>query len=668
MLQVPTVIEPLEGLLAGLRLGLGAGAGDPEGDTEALSRIADWNAVAALAERHRVAPLLLQGIRARGIRARAAAAGPASGIEPRLEKAAERSVRRGLAQAAALKRATGLLDAAGIPCLVLKGLSLGQRLYGHPLARDARDVDLLVSPGTFRAAERVLLGNGWRRVKPNFRETPARNRWDGRFRKEHVLAGPGGLLDLHRRLSHNPFWFDVPFERLHAGCVTMETGVLSFKALGPEDEFVYLMCHGARHYWKRLMWLCDVAAILATMGPERLERVSARCRRHGLQSVLASTLFLCREAFHVGLPRGAAALPAVGTRAAWVVRFSRRTWNDEDATRFDGGFDWAGQKVIGLLTKPRPKAILHEAASVFVGPRDWGRLDLPDRWFYLYFPLRPLLWLIRREGGRKPAKRPGAERAAPPAKPAEGGRLPPPDGRTGGRFSKSPSDSHHGLSDSSDSKNYGRVEKLGPDFEKPPGKGKAPEAGGRGRSGSGERDSSAEVPGGRPRPAAGAGMGRRFRRTAKAVRAFVRAPFAAKAMALEAALLLLLARLLVKYVPMRHWRHRLVTSERPGSGGARLPLSPVQRLPRRAAHVVRVVARHVPFPAVCLPQAMALQWMLRRRGVESRLTFGARRKANGPNLDFHAWLTVGGECVIGGGELMTYTVLPPFDGVGSRPG
>lgn len=106
--------------------------------------------------------------------------------------------------------------------------------------------------------------------------------------------------------------------------------------------------------------------------------------------------------------------------------------------------------------------------------------------------------------------------------------------------------------------------------------------------------------------------------------------------------------------------------------------------------MVRRVARHVPFPAVCLPQAMALQWMLHRRGVESRLVFGARRKlhgrersgtgrddgkpsglprrAHGTGLDFHAWLTVGGECVIGADEIGTYTALPPFDGIGPRPG
>ena len=592
----PGVTAPLEGLLAGLRLGLGteAGrAGRPEADAEALSRVADWNAVASLARRHQVESLLLRGMRTRpGLRC-------VSHVEPGLERARGRNVRRGFAQIDGLQRAAGLLRAAGVPFLVLKGMSLSQRLYGNPLERAARDIDLLASPHAFQAAERVLLENGWRRLQPSFPETPSRNRWYRRFRHEHELVGPGGPLELHRRLSHNPFYFDVPFENLHAGSVPVEIGALSFRVLGEEDELAYLMCHGARHYWSRLKWLCDVAVILASLEPQGLERIAVRCRQDGLESILASTLRLCREALHVRVPPGPPPLPAGGRRAACIVGFSRRTWGDVEPTGSRGGFDWLGQKVVGLLAKPDPRTVGYEIASVAIGPRDWGRLDLPDRLFYLYFPLRPFLWLSRRNDGRK---RP----PAPPAPLAE---------REGGAF--------------------------------------------------------------------------RFRGLLKALRTFLRAPAEARVMAVEAALCLLLARVLVKYVTMNRWRRWLTTREepmpagRPSAGshaalppadperreavGEPLPDAPV-RFSRRTARIVRRVAHHVPFPAVCLPQAMALQWMLRRRGIGSRLIFGARRTAGSANLDFHAWLTVGGKCVIGGGELETYSELPPFDGIEQQPG
>lgn len=160
-------------------------------------------------------------------------------------------------------------------------------------------------------------------------------------------------------------------------------------------------------------------------------------------------------------------------------------------------------------------------------------------------------------------------------------------------------------------------------------------------------------------------------------------------LALEAALLLALARFLVKHVPFRRWRGWLTSAEPaglPGAAGWRLP---------SVVHVARVVPRAaamVPFEAVCLPQAMAGQWMLRRRGVPSRLSLGARRRAaaaggeppaqpsrrriarrsisddsrSGSGTDYHAWLCVDGRCVIGG-PVDSYVRLPPFDAIPPRP-
>ena len=57
-------------------------------------------------------------------------------------------------------------------------------------------------------------------------------------------------------------------------------------------------------------------------------------------------------------------------------------------------------------------------------------------------------------------------------------------------------------------------------------------------------------------------------------------------------------------------------------------------------------ARWVPFRAVCLPQAMAAQFMLRRRGVTSIMRFGAGKGTDKP-LDAHAWLDAAGVEVTG---------------------
>lgn len=61
---------------------------------------------------------------------------------------------------------------------------------------------------------------------------------------------------------------------------------------------------------------------------------------------------------------------------------------------------------------------------------------------------------------------------------------------------------------------------------------------------------------------------------------------------------------------------------------------------------VQAAAANLPWKPVCLPQAVAAQWMLRRRGIRSTLYLGVDP---GRQLDAHAWVRAG-EVVVTGGE------------------
>ena len=225
------VTSPLDGLLAGLRLALGTG--EREADAARLSGVADWDAVARLAAYHRVGPLLLQGLELEAARL------AGLGIMRRVRRQRDRARIRGLRQLEALKDAADGLAGDGIPCIVLKGLPLSRRLHGQPFVREAIDIDLLVSPDAFPAAERALRERGWRLRLPDFRETPFRKRWYETLVKESLLARPGRaggrpgpVLELHRRLLRNPFLLDAPFERLYADGAAVELGGHVFRTLG----------------------------------------------------------------------------------------------------------------------------------------------------------------------------------------------------------------------------------------------------------------------------------------------------------------------------------------------------------------------------------------------------------------------------------------------------
>jgi hypothetical protein len=71
-----------------------------------------------------------------------------------------------------------------------------------------------------------------------------------------------------------------------------------------------------------------------------------------------------------------------------------------------------------------------------------------------------------------------------------------------------------------------------------------------------------------------------------------------------------------------------------------------QAIAAKIGWAVTRAARHVPFGAVCLPQAMAAKAMLARRGIGSVMHFGTMRGEK-LSLAAHAWLDASGVEVTG---------------------
>jgi hypothetical protein len=121
----------------------------------------------------------------------------------------------------------------------------------------------------------------------------------------------------------------------------------------------------------------------------------------------------------------------------------------------------------------------------------------------------------------------------------------------------------------------------------------------------------------------------------------------------EAAVMLVLARLAVRFVPPARvfaWANR-----------------PPRRIQRFAADEVSWISWAVEnlgarpwMNALCLPRALAAHAMLRRRGIASRLCLGVARDAG--ELAAHAWVEIGEDKIVGGSEAGGFTRLAEFGG------
>jgi len=129
-----------------------------------------------------------------------------------------------------------------------------------------------------------------------------------------------------------------------------------------------------------------------------------------------------------------------------------------------------------------------------------------------------------------------------------------------------------------------------------------------------------------------------------------------KLLLIEALTLLCWARLLIRVVPFRWIAPHLgrPMAESPVDVGA------AERcLALRVAWAMQAVARHVPLGFVCLPQAIAAKWMLRRRRLPSTLYLGLQRQEES-KLTAHAWLRVGDKILTGRDESINHMVIATF--------
>lgn len=126
---------------------------------------------------------------------------------------------------------------------------------------------------------------------------------------------------------------------------------------------------------------------------------------------------------------------------------------------------------------------------------------------------------------------------------------------------------------------------------------------------------------------------------------------------LEAMVWTIVARLLIRFVALARWKHllgesRTVALRPPPEAGVNSVPQKVARngtesQVRQCVAAVRRAAFRLP-RTLCLPQAMALHWMLARRGIESIVTIGFLPVSQrGTRDDLHAWVDWQGVTILG---------------------
>lgn len=346
----------------------------------------DWDAFLKLALHHRVYPLLYLKL-----------LNNESGLIPlitieSLSKSYKNNTFKMLHLSAEMEQLSKLFLEKEIYPLFLKGPVLGEDLYGDISMRTSGDLDILVSIRDLEKVDSLLKDLGYK--KDEYIQTLL-NDW--KWRHHHFTyyhSTKRTKIEIHWRLNPAPSKepsFEELWERKRRS--TISSTPIYF--LSKEDLFCFLITHGARHGWSRIRWLLDIhqitqkdldwSVIKKLLGRFHIGHIA------GQSIILSSQLFntpLNKEMYELGNKKQ----PQKIAQEAVFYLETMVNLHIDNVPEYIAKYH--SKHLFSLMSYQQKIAFFMSVLHPYY--TDAQTLPLPEKYHFLYYPLRPFLWIWRK--------------------------------------------------------------------------------------------------------------------------------------------------------------------------------------------------------------------------------------------------------------------------------
>lgn len=336
-----------------------------------------WKVLLDLADRHGVQPLLYQALsQVEGL-----ASTPGMRV---LGQLYQTNLHKALLLSRELIHIVDCLTGEGIEVLPYKGLALAEGIYGDMALRQAGDIDLLIHAQDFPRIRDIVRALGY---TPHLALSAAEERAYLKSGYECGFDGAAGpnLLELQWAIQPRFYAVDVDHESLFQRAAAIRVAGHVMKTPSPEDLFLILSVHAAKHVWGRLIWLCDVERIMRTPGLN-WRWIGSRSKDLGIARILRVTLLLINRLLNVEVPDGAETrLPPDGEARALAddIEIHVASGSHYNVESFD-----YFRLMLRLRENSRDRMRFLTRLAFTPGPGEWATIRLPG-------PLFPLYRLVR---------------------------------------------------------------------------------------------------------------------------------------------------------------------------------------------------------------------------------------------------------------------------------
>lgn len=180
-----------------------------------------------------------------------------------LQAARDRAAMESLLLARTANEVSQILNAAGIPALIYKGVAAATMNQGTWIGRESVDVDVLVAVDTVGQAHEALVGAGLTRSR---QRTDPPSPFFKFHSFENAYTGLAKTVDLHWRVD-SQHQFDIPFGTLWEDRRRIVNRGVEVWTPSPAASILLSAIHGSKEFWYTLRHMLDFASAVSGMRP-----------------------------------------------------------------------------------------------------------------------------------------------------------------------------------------------------------------------------------------------------------------------------------------------------------------------------------------------------------------------------------------------------------------
>jgi hypothetical protein len=185
----------------------------------------------------------------------------------------------------------------GIEILLTKGPALAARCYGDPGSRQYSDLDFVARSADIRRATETMMALGYESKVP-IKSIEAR-----KFPGEYVFVRPDTklMVEFHTEKTFRYHPRPIPVEKLFLRRSSVRFDGREVPVLAVEDELMLISIHAAKHFWSRLMWVADIAALISQQNVD-WDRAISGAREVSAERMLRIALLLAVNVLDARVP------------------------------------------------------------------------------------------------------------------------------------------------------------------------------------------------------------------------------------------------------------------------------------------------------------------------------------------------------------------------------